>query len=50
MWYYVTVNEICIGMFNSIKDVNRFLAHNQYTVIKLEQTREFETIIKVTYF
>lgn len=50
MWYYVTVNERCIGMFNSIEEVNRFLARNQYTVIKLEQTREFETCIEVTYF
>ena len=50
MWYYVTFNEICIGMFNSIEEVNHFLAQNGYTVIKLEQTREFETFIEVTYF
>ena len=50
MLYYVTFNETCISRFNSIEEVNRFLARNQYTVIKVEQTREFETIIEVAYF
>lgn len=33
MWYYVTVNETCIGMYNSVEDVNHFLARKGYTII-----------------
>lgn len=47
MWYYVTVNETCIGMYNSIEDVNHFLAHKGYTIINTEQTKENETIVEV---
>lgn len=50
MWYHVIANEICISIFNSIEEVNRFLARNQYTVIKVEQTRESATFIEVTHF
>lgn len=50
MRYYVVLNSFCIGIYNSIEDVNRLLARNKLTVIKLEQKREFETIIDVAYF
>lgn len=50
MWYYVTVNGKCIGIYNNIEEVNHFLARNGYTVISLEQRREFKTIIEVAYF
>ena len=47
MWYYVIVNGTCIGIYNSIEDVNRFLARKNYTVIKCERVRELETIVEV---
>lgn len=50
MWYYVVLNNMCIGIYNSIEDVNGLLARNKLTVIKLEQKREFETIVEVAYF
>ena len=50
MWYYVTVNGTCIGIYNNIEDVNHFLARKNYTVIKCEQARELETIIEVAHF
>lgn len=50
MLYYVTVNETCISIFNSIEEVNHFLARKGYTVIKCEQVREFETIVEVAHF
>ena len=50
MWYYVVLNNMCIGICNSIEDVNCLLARNKLTVIKLEQKREFETIVEVAHF
>ena len=47
MWYYVTLNTVCIGMFNSVEEVNRFLARKGYTIIHISQVRENETIVEV---
>lgn len=47
MWYYVTCNEVCISMFNSVEEVNHFLARRGYTIINTEQVRENETIVEV---
>ncbi len=47
MWYYVTVDEKCIGMYNSVEEVNRFLARKGYTIINTKQVRENETIVEV---
>lgn len=47
MWYYVTVNETCIGMYNNIEEVNHFLARKGYTIIGTKQTQENETIVEV---
>lgn len=33
MLYYVTCNEVCISMFNSVEDVNHFLARRGYTIV-----------------
>ena len=47
MWYYVTVNNVCIGMFNSVEEVNHFLARKGYTIIHIGQVCENETIVEV---
>lgn len=47
MWYYVTVNETCIQICNSVEEVNRFLARRGYTIINIYQKGEIETIVEV---
>ena len=47
MWYYVTVNKVCIGMFNSVNEVNHFLARKGYTIINIYQKCENEVIVEV---
>ena len=50
MWYYVTLNNICVGMFNSVEEVNHFLARKGYTIIHIQQARENETIYEVEVY
>lgn len=47
MWYYVTVNTVCIQICNSVEEVNRFLARKGYTIIDIHLKRENETIVEV---
>ena len=47
MWYYVTVDKTCIGMYNSVEEVNKFIARKGYTIIKTEQEHEDSTIVEV---
>lgn len=47
MWYYIVTDHICIGMFNSVEDVNHFLARKGYTVTDIKQVRENDTIVEV---
>lgn len=47
MWYYVTVNSVCIQICNSVEEVNRFLARNGYTIVGIHQKNENEVIVEV---
>lgn len=47
MWYYITHNYVCIGVYDNIEDVNHFLARKGYTIINTYQKRELETIVEV---
>lgn len=47
MWYYVTLDKTVIGIYNSIEEVNHFIARKGYTVIDVKQVRDNETYVEV---
>ena len=49
MWYYVTLSNVCIGVFNSVNEVNHFLIRKGYTIINIHQKCENETIVEVVH-
>lgn len=47
MWYYITENQICIYMANSIEEVNDQLAKHQKTIVSISNTIYHEITIEV---
>lgn len=47
MWYYVTLDETVIAIYNSVEEVNHFIARKGYTIINIHQKCENETIVEV---
>ena len=47
MWYYVTLDKTVIGVYNSVEEVNHFIARKGYTIIGTIQAHENETLVIV---
>ena len=47
MWYYITENQRCVYMTNSIEEVNNWLSERQKTIVLTSNNIYHEFIIEV---
>ncbi len=47
MWYFITENQLCVYMANSIEEINSWLASRQKTIVSITSNVYHEFIIEV---